>query len=1517
MDKRFKVIILNKRIYKEIELPLEGKHISLGTLKQNDIRLGKEMFFEDFEMIFSNTNGNWLLRCDENIYISSDGVMKLVSKELSHGDDFIIKYQKSNQEIFRISFVLDFDFEKKDYDKEIDINYTNQVTIGGSDNCDIIVRDELIGTDSVTLIKDQEKIFILDNGTKYGVYLNGAMVKQRGELKDYDFFSLLGFNFYYKFGKLYTSATSSLEIPRLIYAIKGEAKSHLDYPKFNRNTRINSLIPTDEISILDPPENPSKPKKNIVMNLVPAITMLGLTVVLRGFMGNGGTFIIFSVCSMGMGIATSIYSMIDESKEYKKSTKERKSMYHKYIEQKRDEIEAKRNEELEIINHTYYSLNNQVYMVEEFSGDLFNRSYEDEDFLDVRLGIGAIESNRQVEYKKLERFESEDTMANIPEQIKEEYHLLQDAPIVVKLSECSAIGIVGDDIYIRELCKNILLDVCIRQYYSDVKVFFVIEEEDSKYIEWIRLLPHLQNDDLGVRNIVCDEESRNLLFEYLYKELSRRENSEVINPRIVVFVYNEIGIKRHPISQYVEKAKDLGVTFIFFEEYKELLPLGCQKIIALNRNEKLGKLIDKADSTKISEFKYEFIDDDMAQKIAVKLSPVYCEEVSLEGSLTKNISLYELLGILAVDDLEVDKRWEASKIYKSMAAPLGVNVKNEIVCLDLNEKHHGPHGLVAGTTGSGKSEILQSYILSMATLFHPYEVGFVIIDFKGGGMVNQFKNLPHLVGAITNIDGREIDRSLLSIKAELRKRQELFALANVNHIDAYIKMFKNGEVATPLPHLILIVDEFAELKMDQPEFMKELISAARIGRSLGVHLILATQKPSGVVDAQIWSNSKFKLCLKVQNKEDSNEVLKTPLAAEIKEPGRAYLQVGNNEIFELFQSAYSGASTTMDDSATKKEHVISKISLSGKRTLIYRSKKEASNKQAQTQLEAVVNYIHDYCNNSHIAQLPGICMPPLADVIVYEEAAYTMAGVQTVVRLGIYDDPNNQKQEEITLDIQSGNTFILGASQYGKTCLLQTIIRGIADNYTPDEVSIYILDFGSMALGVLDGLNHLGGVVLASDDEKLKNLMRMLNIEIKERKERFSKIGITSFSSYKEAGYTDMTNIIIMVDNFLALKELYPEYEENIVNICREGNSVGISMIATAKQSNGISYKYMSNFPNRICLYCNTADEYRTLFDKCRIQPKNVPGRGLVEINKNIYEYQTYLAFQGEKEIDRVEEIKAYIKNINQRYGDNYARRIPEVPQLLTYEYVTKNLKYHGPKSYRIPIGIDYDLVDLNFIDLLKMQLISITGRESSGRTNLLKVIFHYLRQGQSSYPVKAYIVDDYQKRLSSFTAFSIVDKYTIDFNDFEAILEDIHSELEERQELLVSQGMEALQDKPLLLGVIKNSNIYSANGMSKNATELLKEMLKNYRQHKVCFIFADVENGPVAYGASDLLRLIKETKNIFVFEDLSNFKIADIPTPVLRQYKKEIDLGDSYFVTEKGVQKQKIIYGKEDEINE
>ena len=195
----------------------------------------------------------------------------------------------------------------------------------------------------------------------------------------------------------------------------------------------------------------------------------------------------------------------------------------------------------------------------------------------------------------------------------------------------------------------------------------------------------------------------------------------------------------------------------------------------------------------------------------------------------------------------------ANETYKTMAVPLGVRGKDDVLSLNLHEKAHGPHGLIAGTTGSGKSEIIQSYILSLAVNFHPHEVAFLLIDYKGGGMANLFKDLKHLVGTITNLDGDEAMRALTSIK--LRKRQRLFGEHDVNHINQYHKLFKEGIATEPMPHLYIISDEFAELKSEQPDFMKELVSTARIGRSLGIHLILATQ------NHLVWLMTKYGLTL--------------------------------------------------------------------------------------------------------------------------------------------------------------------------------------------------------------------------------------------------------------------------------------------------------------------------------------------------------------------------------------------------------------------------------------------------------------------------------------------------------------------------------------------------------------------------------------------------------------------------------------------------------------------------------
>lgn len=1516
MDNRYKIILSNNNIYKEIELTADTQQVKVGTGIDCDIRLRKELFFGQIELLFVKNGNQWAVHCSDNLYLTVGDVRKLMTKTLYHGDYLEVKYQDSNIIAFSLDFLIDFDDGKRKYERIVDICNVSSITIGSNFNSTIVLGGEFVKGDSVLLNKEGSSFVVDVKHSTYGVYINGKKAKDKDVINDGDFLSISDFFFYFKSGCVWTQVRQDMTINNLNYIDKCEKQS---YPKFNLNTRIKTVLNEEKIEILDPPKKPTKPEGNIFVQLMPALMMIVLTVVVRGFMSdsNNSSFLIFSICSMSLGVFTTVFSMVSQQKKYKQDIKNRIKKYNAYVDFKRKEISAFRIDEVNRLNDIHINTEREIANVENFDGDLFDKTSKDEDFLHVRIGKGSIEAKRKINFKIKENFESDDDLAAIPEQIYKEYKKIDGAPIIMNCKDDGVVGVVGAPNSTYELAKKIVVDLATRHYYRDVKFFFLINEDKiNQYYEWVRWIPHMYSENSWFRNIIYNDETKAQIFEYLYVELGKRaqtKSKETILPHYVIFVMEDWGIKTHPVSQYIENASVLGATFIFFEDKKEKLPVGCKEIVFLDEKTGSGHIISSARKDEKIYFDFDVVDNNKLNEIAIRLAPVYCEEISLENALTKNITLYELFNIMSADDLDLTERWEKSQVFKTMAAPLGVKTKNEIVYLDLHEKAHGPHGLVAGTTGSGKSELLQTYILSMATLFHPYEVGFVVIDFKGGGMVNQFRNLPHLIGAITNIDGREINRSLMSIKAELEKRQRLFAENGVNNINSYIKQFKDGKITIPIPHLIIVVDEFAELKAEQPEFMKELISAARIGRSLGVHLILATQKPAGQVNEQIWSNSKFKLCLKVQNKEDSNEVLKSPLAAEIKEPGRAYLQVGNNEIFELFQSAYSGAPARSDEATAGKEFKISEVALSGKRKIVFQQKISKSNKVVETQLDAIVEYVNSYCTANNITKLPSICLPPLEDVITYPKLKTTNNNYLTIP-FGVYDDPSHQLQDVVSIDFSTGNVAIIGSSQYGKTNLLQLIIRYIGETYTPKEVSIYVLDFGSMALKVFDSMNHVGGVVTASDDEKIKNFFRMMLKEIKKRKEKFSSLGITSFHSYKEAGYTDLPQIVVAIDNFIAFKELYSEYEDDMLSLCREGVSLGICLVMTSLQTNGISYKYMSNFSNKICLFCNSNDEYGSMFDRCRIQPKAVPGRGLVQIENLVYEFQSYLAFEGEREIDRVVSIKSFIDGVNDANVGELAKKIPSIPAVLDKDYVSAN--YTSSKAYSLPIGIDYDTVEFVSLDLAKESTIAISGRESSGKTNWISLIMNYCQLNVFDYAVKAYLVDSYEKQLEQFSSYGFVEKYTIDVGELENIFAKLEEELKSRKENVQIGGIEVLKDEPLLLCVIENRGIFESNCLSKQAIESYKRIINNYKQFKVLIVFSNVPNVGTGYGAPDMLKLIKDVNEYYIFDDLTNVKLLDFNAATLRQYKKPIELGDAYKITSDGsINKIRTIHnvGRED----
>lgn len=1507
----YKISIHGKNFYKEIELSKDwSKGLLIGTTKECQMRFSRETFDIEFVIQILSENGQWKAVCDRAVCLKKQDSTQVPELYLTPLNKLRVCNSATQEELFTLEFAIDFLNKTNDFDKIIACQDAVEFSVGGVQGCTIRLTDPVISGDYIKIIREEAKWLIDSENARYGILINGFPSREkRVQLNERDMITINGFSFYWSKRRLFTSVETEI-ITQFPVTQKLWQKNHLQYPKFVRSARQQFVIPREKVDILSPKSKPEEPKKNLVMTMVPMLVSMGMMVMMRMSMGGN---IMFAIMCAGMGVVSAVMAVVNyrsEGKQYKKNIVKRENDYNRYIAEQEEKIQELRTKERIISAQKYPSLEEELGYVEDFNARLFEKQKVHEDYLWVRIGEGTVPSQCEIGYKKQEYREVEDPLMDYPEKLNAKYYYIENMPVILDLSDANAVGFLGDRTHLYQMTKNLILQFGIEHYHQDVKLYLLMGKEDKQYFEWARWFRNFREEN-GMRNFGYDENSSKSMLEYLYAQLSEREKLKENDikklPTNIVFIYRSELLGEHPVSNYLENASKLGFVFLFFEEYVEMLNPHCSKRVFLHSNDYTGYVQDILDGEQIQHFRYSRVPVEKAMETAMKMACVYVDEVSLEASLTKNITLYQLLGIMNVYDLNLAQRWANSKIYDTMAAPLGVKSGDEIVYLDLHEKYHGPHGLVAGTTGSGKSEILQSYILSMATLFHPYEVGFIIIDFKGGGMVNQFRNLPHLNGAITNIDGKEINRSLSSIKAELRKRQRLFAEYEVNHINDYIRLYKQGKTAQPLPHLILIVDEFAELKSDQPEFMKELISAARIGRSLGVHLILATQKPSGVVNDQIWSNSKFKLCLKVQNQSDSNEVLKSPLAAEIREPGRAYLQVGNNEIFQLFQSAYSGAPVPNGAMGETKKFKVAKVGLDGRREIVYEQKPKEE-KGGDTQLDAIVEYVAEQCKQMKIEKLPDICLPPLPDKIGFVSDVRENQNANSGVAIGIYDNPDMQYQGEARINLFEENTMIIGSSATGKTNLLQTIIRQMASCYSPKEVNIYIMDFGAMYLKNYEKLHHIGGIVTIGDEEKIKNLFKLILEEIQFRKSKFMEMGLSSFTAYKEAGYAQFPQIVLMLDNFTAFKEVYAEaHEDSLQYIAREGITCGIAVLVTNAQTTGLGYRHMSNFANRLAFHCNDSSEYGVLFERCRVQPKEVPGRALYKVDKEIYEVQTYLAYEGEKEIERSNTIKDFINSVNEKYKWEYAKVIPEIPENLSYGYIKE---HYNDKitQYAYPIGLDYASVDIVTLDFKQINELCIIGNDHMKRLQALSSIFEIIEQERNNREVCVYIIDNIERPLSKWSKLSYVKQYTMDYDKVEEIIVQIMEEMIKRHTLLLEGSEQAKSNQSLQLVVVNSREAIEYMSSTKSILEIYNKLIKQYKMLGVCFVYSDIEDASVAYSGPELMKRFKESKKaIITTTSLKEFKFCEIPSNVIRGHK-ELKQGDAYWLNGTNVQRLKLL---------
>ena len=1107
---------------------------------------------------------------------------------------------------------------------------------------------------------------------------------------------------------------------------------YADFPDYKRSPRIIKRSPAEDVEIKSPQKKEEKRKWEVLKVVLPPV-MMSMVMVGGSLLMGRGLFVLISAAAMFVSVVFSTTMLISDRKERRKKEAEREDNYEQYLLERRKVIyelyEANRESLL------YHNLSPKEIEQEilSYSSRIYERSSNDSDFLTMSLGYGALPTSFNVKYEAGGTGEggSKDPLELEMKEIGSAYQNIHDMPVVIDLKQAH-LGLVGEKVYIHRQLSAIMAQLCFYQSYHDIEVIILMEEEHRSGFEWTRWYPHCRIKNINVTGLISTESHRDQALGNISQVLKMRKQKQEEEkkdskylPHYVFIIDNPKLIINHSIMEYLQTPNtDLGFSLIYTTHLQANLPENIKTVFLLTGGEH-GILVMNEGNLLNTPVTLPSLAGVNLEVMSRKIAPLRHSQ-GISTQIPESVTFFELYNVKRPEEIPVLSLWERNACHKSLAVPLGLRGKDDIVSLNLHEKAHGPHGLVAGTTGSGKSEIVQSYILSLAVNFHPHEVGFLLIDYKGGGMANLFANLPHLLGTITNLDGSESMRALASIKSELARRQRIFNDYSVNSINQYTKLFKAGESTLPMPHLFIISDEFAELKKEQPDFMAELVSTARIGRSLGVHLILATQKPTGVVDDQIWSNSKFKLALKVANEGDSNEVLKTPDAARITQPGRAYLQVGSNEIYELFQSAYSGAPYSEDVIERGFDSRVYIINRLGQGVLLNEdlSLVDTAEDSRLTQLDVMVNRIHDLYNQLGSAPVEKPWLPPLADKIVspHLTTGSDVGRVNTLnltIPLGVADIPEEQRQTEYSHSFpDDGNLAVFAASGFGKSTVLMNVALTLASVNSPRLLNYFILDYGNSALAQLRGLPHTADYLSIDDAEKLDKLEKFLAEELKKRKHLFASVNAINFKMYNEVAKDKLPAVIVFIDNCDIVREISDSLEDSLAKLSRDGASVGIYVVISASRPGAVRYSVINNFKNKLALFLYDTSDITSIVGRSAYQLTQIRGRAMVKL-KDVHVTQFYLPVAYEDEMSYVKLIGEAIANIDQNNTAPKAMGVRIVPEVITY---TDLVPYIRAKERMGILGFDIESTEPAYLDLsITSQM--IVGGPATGKTNMLKLL--------------------------------------------------------------------------------------------------------------------------------------------------------------------------------------------------
>lgn len=1333
-----KLTLIQSRAMHSVALPekISGQYfVEFTNIKGKSERL----------LSVSPCGGKWQLECGKNAYIINTKKDDSTRSYIIDGERSCLEVHIKNT-VENALLLIEDDSQEMSVFKKYAVK--GKITIGKMGNNHIVINSSLASDYCAEIVSEEHYMTYKELSRSARTFINGEKVSEK-KLMPGDSINILGYTIIIgrmiiainKGPALQVNTGTAITDYIRDTANRAPVESYFDDIKddsmFYVSPRFVSEPENEIIEIQGPPNRKDHGKQPVILSLGPSFTMgvasatTGAFTIINGI-GNGTEMMRLlptMVMSGSMLLSSMVWPVISKTYQNARSKKDeqnRKKVYMEYLNGIEDQIRAKaeKYKEQSLINNPDFEQLKQ--RIELQTCNLWERTKDDYDYLCACLGYGDVTPLITIKAKMPELEVDKDFLNDELKRVSGQKYDVSMAPITLSLRDEYILGIVGNRQRVIDYTKALIMQLTSLHSYATLKICLLYDESENEQWNYLRWLPHTWNETKDTRYVattldelkaVCSALNAKFLGEPSGENGKKNETDEHY---VIVCASQSLASKTNLINDICELGSYRRFSVIALYDQTRNLPSQCHTVIrfcneaeAVDRAGDVERCIalNGKDSPEVRYiYPYAAKDEDLRQA-AVSQAVVRLGQLEGGYKLPDTLTFMEMMRVNSVDELNCLQRWKENNGINTIAAPIGVDSRGDILSLDMHQKAHGPHGLIAGTTGSGKSEFIMTMIISLAVNYSPEDVSFLLIDYKGGGMAEAFKKLPHVAGIITNLDGAAVTRSLISIRSELKRRQALFIETGekldttISDIYRYQKLYHDGVIDKPLQHLFIISDEFAELKSQCPEFMDELISAARIGRSLGVHLILATQKPSGIVNDQIWSNSRFKICLKVQERADSMDVIRCNDAAEISQTGRFYMQVGYNELFELGQSAWAGANYKPDENV--KDNVDDDIVIidnvgrvigeaeNNLRKSLQKNNKVSTDKKSteKKQLQAVTEYLVDLCDHEGIAS-DKLWLPPIPDIITTDEVIkkydYTTDENIVTAVMGEYDVPQIQQQHILTVSAQEGNIVVYGSADAGKTSFVSNFIFDIIRRYPANRAVFYILDFASEALKAFEGYNAVGAVISSNQSDRIENLFNYIDREIEVRKEKLAAYDGDYYEYCKHCD--DMPCIHIVITNFGAFTENYENYTDTIEVLSRDASKFGIVFLITALTTSGVKFRIAQNFSNIYML--NLIDNsYSNVFGSLGgMVPGKNKGRGLLK-KEFVSEFQTAFIVNKGNPFDA---IRNSAEVINSRCSFK-AEPIRALPKVYTCEYALEN---YPMTDLQVPVAMSKKYVMPMYISL-------------------------------------------------------------------------------------------------------------------------------------------------------------------------------------------------------------------------